>query len=159
MASLEVSVDGHVAAPASVVYGILADYHDKHLRVLPPSHFSDFVVEAGGAGAGTVFRFSTHALGQTRPMRVEVSEPEPGRLLVERELPHGTVTTFRVEPSGSGSRVTITTVWEKTGVGALVDRLVTVPVMQRIYEKEMDLLRALAPAEEVRARVRLQRHA
>ena len=153
MAHLEVSVSAHVEAPPAVVYGIFADYREKHPRVLPPAHFSGLVVEEGGVGAGTVVRFDTHALGQTRTMRVVVSEPEPGRRLMEHELPGGTVTTFLVEPAGAASQVTITTVWEKTGFGALVDRFVAVPVMQKVYAKEMRLLQEVAPAEAVRERL------
>lgn len=151
MAHLTVSASGFVAAPPAVVYGLFADYHAKHPRVLPPDHFSDLVVEEGGIGAGTVFRVKTQALGQTRALRMAVSEPEPGRILVERELtegmPGGLTTTFRVEPAAGGSQVTITTEWEKAGLGGLVDRLVAGPVMRWIYGKEMALVAEVARAE------------
>ena len=151
MARLEVSARTHVAAPPAVVYGIFADYHVKHPSVLPPGHLFDLVVEEGGTGAGTVFRIKTQALGQTRALRAVVSEPEPGRVLVERELPEGKpggiTTTFRVEPAAGGSQVTITTEWTRAGLGGLVDRLLTVPAMRRIYEKEMALVAQVARAE------------
>ena len=40
----------------------LADMRDHHPRFLPPA-FSDFQVESGGVGAGTVTRFKIRPAG------------------------------------------------------------------------------------------------
>ena len=56
-------------------------------------------MEQGGIGAGTVIRFQMSALGQKRTLRAEITEPEPGRVLVETYLDsNGAVTTFTVDP-------------------------------------------------------------
>lgn len=54
MGTVEASAERTIDAPAEQVYGYLADTH-HHPRFLPPA-FSDFTVEEGGAGAGTVIR-------------------------------------------------------------------------------------------------------
>src|SRR5438045_3283999 len=83
------------AAPEKL-YAIIADYHEGHPRILP-KQFSGLKVEKGGVGAGTVIRFQMRAFGATRNFRGEVTEPEPGRVLVETYLePNPSVTTFRV---------------------------------------------------------------
>ncbi len=69
-------------APADTVYRYLADMRGHHPRFLPPA-FSDFQVESGGVGAGTVTRRKLTAGGRTRECRMEVAEPEPGRVLTE----------------------------------------------------------------------------
>jgi len=92
MASAERVID----APSDEVYGYLADMH-QHSRFLPPA-FSDFQVEQGGVGAGTVTRFKVTAGGRTRSYHMQVSEPTPGQTLVETDIDSSLVTTFTVEP-------------------------------------------------------------
>lgn len=54
-----------IAAPASDVYRILADYRDGHKRILPPQFFGRLDLLAGGRGAGTKIRFEMKAFGRT----------------------------------------------------------------------------------------------
>jgi hypothetical protein len=91
------------------VYALIANYHDGHPRIVP-KQFSSLVVEQGGIGAGTVIRFSMSVFGRKLTFRAAVSEPEPGRVLVETDLDaNGAVTTFTVDqgPAPADSRVTI----------------------------------------------------
>jgi hypothetical protein len=53
---------------------------EHHPRFLPPA-FSDFRVESGAVGAGTITRFKLTAGRRTREYRMQVAEPEPGRVL------------------------------------------------------------------------------
>lgn len=71
-----------------------------------------------------------------------VSEPEPGRLLAERDLETGTVTTFLVEPAGSGqvSRVTIETIWDRSGLAGWVERCLAPTFLERVYAEELSNL-------------------
>ena len=80
MSRLEASAERPVDAPAATVYSYIADMREHHPRFLPPA-FSEFEVESGGVGAGTVTRFKLTAGGRTRDYRTEVAEPEPGRVL------------------------------------------------------------------------------
>ena len=64
MAERRVAAERHIGAPAEHVYRLLTDFRAHHPRVLPPA-FSDFTVEQGGVGAGTVHSFRLTAGGST----------------------------------------------------------------------------------------------
>lgn len=131
-----------LAAPPEVVYGIIADYHEGHPSILPPRWFTHLHVEQGGKGAGTVIRFGLKMGGKAQEMRAEIGEPEPGRVLVERELGgRGIVTTFTVDPAGAGrTRVTIRTTYRAPGVAGFIERLLAPALLKRVYREELALL-------------------
>ena len=108
MSEIHAEVTKVIEAPPEAVYAVIADYNESHPAILPKHVFSGLVVEQGGIGAGTVARVTMAALGTKQELRVTVSEPEPGRVLVESGS--GLTTTFTVEPAGAGgsSQVTIT---------------------------------------------------
>jgi hypothetical protein len=134
-----------IDAPAATLYAIVADYHQGHPSILPKG-FSDLQVEQGGVGASTVIRFRTTAMGQTREWHGTVSEPEPGRVLVEA-YDTGEVTTFTFEPLDEGrTRVTFTTEWSKGGLKGWVERLLAPRMMRRMYAEEMNNLARVAGA-------------
>lgn len=140
MAHVHAEQEAVIAAPADVVYGILADYHQHHPHVLPKQYFSDLTVEEGGQGAGTTFRVRTHALGVEHAYHMRVTEPEPGRVLAETDIDSGLVTTFTVTPTNDGThaRVRIATDWETSpGLAGIIEKLLTPMVMRRIYAKEL----------------------
>ena len=139
---------GRIQAGASAVidgrpeeiYDILSDYKTKHPKILPKEHFKDLVVEAGGEGAGTVIRFKTIAAGRERPYRMEISEPEPGRVLVESDKSSNTVTTFTVTPVSEGrqSQVQIITEFDASpGIAGFFERMLSPRLLKGIYEKEL----------------------
>ncbi len=132
-----------IAAPATVCYDILADYREGHPSILPKPWFGPLTVESGGVGAGTRIRFEMTVLGRTRVGRAVVSEPVPGRVLVETDEQSGVVTTFTVEPVGSdGARVTFATEMRSQGGGfrAAIERLLVPRLLRPIYEAELALL-------------------
>src|SRR5579885_1306861 len=92
-----------IDAPAPAAYAVIADYRDGHPHILPRPPFVSLDVEEGGVGAGTVIRFRMRMLGTTREMRATVTEPEPGRVLVESDAAGDVVTTFTVDPVGGGT--------------------------------------------------------
>src|SRR5262245_29614006 len=117
MPVLRVIASRTVAAPAALVYGILADYREGHPSILPPRYFEDFRVEAGGQGAGTRIRFTMRSYGNRVACQADVSEPEPGRVLVETDAKTGTTTRFVVEPvDPNRSRVMFETDYHTAGV-------------------------------------------
>jgi hypothetical protein len=143
-----VSAVAQIDAPPRLVYDIIADYRNGHPSILPPQ-FLDLTVEQGGVGDGTVIRFDVRVLGRTQRFRGVVTEPEPGRVLVERYTePAPSVTTFTVVPdrSADAARVTITTELktEHTGVLGAIERFVSVRVMQKMYAEELARLEARA---------------
>ena len=146
MARNVVSIEAAVDAPAETVYRCIADMHD-HARFLPPA-FSDFTIESGGVGAGTITRFTMTAGGRTREYRMQVAEPEPGRVLTESDMNSTAVTTFTVDPQGSTSRVKISTAWDGAGgIGGVFERMFAPRVLRGIYADELKRLDAYARAQ------------
>ena len=144
MSRVEASAERQMEASATNVYGYIADMVEHHPRFLPDA-FSGFQVESGGIGAGTVIRFNLTAGGRTRAYHNVVDEPEPGRVLRESDTNSSAVTTFTVDPSGSGCTVRISTSWEgAAGVGGFFERLFAPRVMQRIYADELERLNTYA---------------
>jgi Polyketide cyclase / dehydrase and lipid transport len=144
MARILISAERPVEAPAETVYGYIADMREHHPRFLPPA-FSDFRVEAGGVGAGTVTRFKVTAGGRTREYQMKVAEPEPGRVLTESDTGSSAVTTFTVSPQGGASLVQISTTWDGAhGIGGFFERMFAPRVMRAIYTDELSRLDAYA---------------
>jgi|SRR5271165_5599575 len=145
MGTIRVTAARTVDASAEIVYGYLADMR-LHPRFLPPA-FSDFEIESGGVGAGTFTRFKVTAGGRSREYRMQVAEPEPGRVLTESDTNSSLVTTFTVTPEGGTSRVVISTTWDGArGVGGFFERLFAPRVMRSIYADELERLNAYASA-------------
>jgi hypothetical protein len=138
-----------VHAPADRVYDLIADYRNGHPRIVPPKYFRNLVVERGGRGAGTVITYDMKLFGQFRTSRASVTEPVPGRELVETVEGEDIVTTFRVDPAGAAaSYVTIsTTVPTRGGItGALKRRLVRA-LLAPVYRDELALIDRVAKAD------------
>lgn len=146
MGTIQVTSEQAVGAPAETVYSYLADMRTHHPRFLPPA-FSDFEVESGGVGAGTVIRFAITAGGRTRRYRMQVAEPEPGRVLTESDTASSLVTTFTVSPHGESSVVRIASSWDGAGgVGGFFERLFAPPALRGILADELKRLDAYARA-------------
>jgi hypothetical protein len=143
MGTIKVTAKRDIAAPADVLYGYIADNREHHPNFLPEA-FSNFQVESGGVGAGTITRFRMTAGTRTREYRMAVAEPEPGRVLTESDTASSLVTTFTVSPRGPGAQVEIATTWEGAGgVGGFFERLFAPLGLRRIYGEVLD---RLAPA-------------
>jgi hypothetical protein len=54
--------------------------------ILPKPYFTKLEVEQGGMGAGTIIRIHMRVFGAERILRQRVSEPDPGRILVEQDM-------------------------------------------------------------------------
>jgi len=144
MATIQVSAEGTVRAPADTVYSYLADMREHHPHFLPAA-FSGFEVESGGVGAGTVIRYTMTTSGRTRAFRMEIAEPEPGRMLTESDTGSSLVTTFTVIPQGSSSLVRISSRWEGSGgVGGFFERLFAPRALRGIFGDELQRLDAYA---------------
>jgi hypothetical protein len=141
-----VEAAAQVEAPADVVYALIADYRKGHPHILPRKYFEWLEVEQGGRGAGTVIRFQMRVLGQSRVLRAVVTEPDPGRVLVETDTGgDGPVTTFTVEPTGGGAHVNIHT--ELTAAGGplgVLERFVLKRILRRVFRCELEQLGRVA---------------
>jgi hypothetical protein len=146
MGTIEVSNERAVGAPAEIVYSYLADFRNHHPRFLPPA-FSDFAVEAGGIGAGTIITYTLTAGGRTRRYRAEVAEPEPGRVLTESDTTSTAVTTFTVTPHGETCSVRIGTTWQGAGgVGGFFERMFAPRALRGLFADELGRLDSYATA-------------
>ena len=144
MARIAVSAEGTVEAPADTVYRYIADMREHHPQFLPPA-FSDFRVESGGVGAGTILRYKLTAGGRTREYRTKIAEPEPGRVLTESDTGSSLVTTTTVTPRDGASLVQISTTWDGAGgIGGFFERTFAPRAMRAIYADELERLNAYA---------------
>ena len=140
MSKVHVAVERLVDAPAEDVYRFVADMRAHHPRFLPPA-FSDFEVESGGVGAGTLTHFVVTAGGRRRQYHMQVAEPEPGRVLTESDTGSSLVTTWTVTPEAGRSRVGLASTWDGAGgIGGVFERLFAPGVLRGIYGDTLDRL-------------------
>jgi hypothetical protein len=123
MAQLTITEEGKIGAPADRVYTYIADMRKHHHHFLP-ANFSDFTVEEGGFGEGTVFRTKITFAGRSQILRMRVAEPTPGRVMTESNLLTPMVTIWTIIPDGAHCRVHLETKWDTArGFRGLLERL------------------------------------
>ncbi len=149
MGQIRVKATEVIDARPEDVYSTIADYRKAHPRILPKENLYDLQVEEGGYGAGTVIKFKSRILGVEQSFHHRVSEPEPGRVLVEQDIDavQNVTTTFTVIPveDGKKSKVEIsTTMIASPGFRGIAERVVLSIFNPRIYRKELKLLEAVA---------------
>ena len=134
------------ASPADI-YNLIADYRDGHRRIVPPRAFLWLAVEEGGVGAGTKIRFAMRVLGMTREALGVVTEPEPGRLLVETYPETGDVTSFRVTPAaadGESDVVIATDLKTRGGIGGKIQASMAGRLLRPLYDEELQRIADIA---------------
>jgi len=85
-------------------------------------------------------RVGMKVMGVEAHYRMTVTEPEPGRVLMEADESAGVITTFTVDPlkSGAHTRLTIaTSMRTNSGISGLLERLFTPMISRRINKKEL----------------------
>jgi hypothetical protein len=137
-----------INAPPEIIYNIIADYLNGHPYILPKEYFRYIEVEEGGFGAGTIVNFEMRLLGQTKSFRSLITEPEPGRLLVETDINSKTLTSFQVVPYGNGHQTRLTIATELKGRN-IVEEFIAKYLLQKVYSEELELVADLA---ELRSR-------
>jgi Polyketide cyclase / dehydrase and lipid transport len=144
------SAERLIEAPPDVVYRCIADYRQHHRPggFLPPA-FSNMHILNGGVGAGTIIRFSVRLAGRTRTITQHVTEPQPGRVLVESD--NSLRTVFTVQPEGNTSRVRFDTRMQAPGLEGLVNRLFAPALMKSLYADELRRLEEYARAQTLAA--------
>lgn len=142
MGHIHVEVERVIDATPAEVYDFLIDYTQKHPTILT-SHFLDYGVEKGGKGAGTAIHFRLHVGGRERPYHMEITEPDPGRVLRERDTDSTLVTTWTVDPGPIPvqSRVKVETEWEgASGMGGFFERTFAPMGLRGIYTEMLNRL-------------------
>ncbi len=146
MSSNKFSVSAKINSSSKVVYAIIADYRDAHPKILPKPPFVSLIVEQGGIGAGTIVRVQMKVMGKLQTFRTVVTEPEPGRVLVETN-DTGYITTFTVEPidDGKNSFVTFTTgIPDSSGLLKKLEFRLTKLLLTPVYKQELENLAQFA---------------
>jgi hypothetical protein len=149
MGQIKVKAAAVLDARPEDVYAAIADYRHGHPNIVPKENIYDLQVERGGYGAGTIIRFKVKVLGVEQSMYQRVSEPEPGRVLVEQDIDsvQNAITTFMVDPieNDQRSHVEISTVMNTSpGFRGFVERIIVPIVNPQMYRKELKLLEAFA---------------
>jgi hypothetical protein len=140
------SVSSLIPVPPKVVYGIIADYKSSHPQILPKPPFVSLTVEQGGIGAGTVLLVQMKVMGKLRAFKTIVTEPEPGRVLVETN-DTGYITTFTVDPKNEGKHSYVTFTTEINNNLSLLKKIeffFTKQYLPLVYKKELENLSDLA---------------
>lgn len=122
------------------LYAVVSDYHVGHPAIVPKAYFTELTVEEGGVGAGTIVRVRGQVFGQEFRLRQLVTEPEPGRLLVETDTETGQESSFRFEPLNGGkqTRVTIAAKFPPSpGFKGFMERLLNPPISRRMFQQEL----------------------
>jgi hypothetical protein len=136
-----------IGAASPVIHGIIADYRDGHRRIVSPKAFLWLAVDKGGTGAGTEIRFAMRAFGKVRTTRGVVTEPEPGRVLVETYPDTGDVTTFVIDPrpGANETRVTIKTdLHVRDGLAGRLEGFLAERFLLPHYDEELERLAHIA---------------
>jgi polyketide cyclase/dehydrase/lipid transport protein len=122
------------------VYAVLRDYRVGHPAIIPRPPFTDLTVEKGGVGTGTIVHSDMVVWGRKFHYRQEVTEPEPGHILVETSTDQDQGTKFILEPlnNGTQTRLTISSYMPgHSGMYGWLERVMTVPSARGIYQKEL----------------------
>jgi len=138
-----VTASARIHGSPECIYATIADYRNGHPRILP-KEFSGLTVERGGTGDGTIIRFKMRVFGRTKTFRAAITEPEPGRVLVETDLDtNGAVTTFTVNPGPVQVTADVTIATElpvRAGILGVIERALSTRFLRPIYARELVLL-------------------
>ena len=138
-----------VDAPAERVYAFLADFQNEHPTIFPPN-FSNYRVEQGGIGTGTVISYRFRAGNRQRDYRMNIEADEAAGRIVEHDQGSSLTTKWNLAPQDGGARtrVELESSWEgASGIGGFFERTFAPRVLRRMYDDELSrLARALAPA-------------
>ncbi|HEX3722553.1 MAG TPA: SRPBCC family protein [Nitrolancea sp.] len=139
MSRAQVAEERMIDAPAEKIYDCIADYRQHHPRFLPPA-FSNFIIEEGGYGAGTIVSFDLKLANQIQHIRQRVEEPTPGSVLVEQTLDVPHTTTFSLRPDGARTLVRMEAVRETHGLRGIMERMLMPRMLAPLFRQELKLL-------------------
>jgi hypothetical protein len=149
MAHYNVSASALIPARPETIYALIADYKNGHPRIIPKPYFLSLNVEQGGYGEGTLIDFQMKIMGRIQSFHSVITEPAPGRILVETDQNTGAATKFSVEPGTDGKQsfVTITTALPvANGIAGKIQGWFFARLLHPIYVKELEQLTAVAVA-------------
>ncbi|MCZ4653057.1 SRPBCC family protein [Gordonia amicalis] len=140
MGQVSASQSIDITATPDAVIGALADYDDVRPAILP-AQYRDYKVISGGNGDGTVVHWILQATSK-RQRDVQATVSVTPDTVTERDANSTMVTTYKVAPSGSGSRVTTTTTWNGAGgIGGFFEKTFAPKGLNRIQAEVLGNLK------------------
>ena len=138
MATVTARATKAVDASPDQVLAFLRDYRESRPRILT-ENYSQYRVESGGQGQGTVIGYHFAAGGRERDYRLSVEEEAGG--LVERDQLSSFISRWTVTPNGSGAEVTLESSWQGAGgIGGFFERTFAPTGLRRIYAQMLEKL-------------------
>lgn len=134
MATVTATAETAIPLPPARVLAALADYETVRPAILP-ANYSDYAVQTGGTGAGTVVAWKLQATKKRiRDVVADITTTED--TVVEGDRNSSMVTVFRVTPAATGSTVTATTTWNGSGgIGGFFERIFAPLGLRRIHSE------------------------
>jgi hypothetical protein len=132
MPQVTATTEATLPVPPEAALAALADYRETRPAVLS-ERYTDYAVTEGGEGTGTVVTWRLHATEKrVRHVVADVTVDATG--VTETDRNSSLVTRYAVSPSGSGSRVVVTSSWDgATGIGGFFERTFAPKGLQRVY--------------------------
>lgn len=134
MGQVTATAEATIAAAPEQVLAALSDYTTVRPAILT-RHYTDYAVQEGGTGAGTVVAWKLHATEKrTRDVAADVLTTSSS--VTESDRNSSMVTTYQVSPSGSGAQVVVTTTWTgASGIGGFFERIFAPKGLRAIHEE------------------------
>lgn len=139
----KIAVSKTIPARPALVHAVIADYRVGHQAILPRPYFQELIIEKGGQGAGTELIIHMEVMGDKLSYHQVVEEPEPGHILIERELDKAQFTRFTFEPrqNGQATELTIYTEYElPKGISGWIEGIMARLFLNNLYKKELQNL-------------------
>lgn len=139
MATVTARASRALDAPTDRVMAFLRDYQARP-QILT-ENYTAYRVESQGEGGGTLISYHFAAGGRERDYRLQVEETDGA--LHERDQLSSFVSTWMVEPAGTGSRVTLEASWQGgSGIGGFFEGIFAPMGLRRIYSQVLERLAA-----------------
>lgn len=133
MAQVTATTQTTVAAAPAETVAALADYATVRPAILT-DRYTDYAVESGGVGTGTVATWRLHAT-EKRIRHVVADVTVDATSVTEKDRNSSLVTTYAVTPAGTGSTVVVTTTWDGAGgIGGFFEKTFAPKGLARIHD-------------------------
>lgn len=141
MSKVTATTQTTVSAPPATTLAALADYRETRPAILT-DRFTDYAVQSGGEGAGTVVHWKLHATEKrVRDVLADVTTDASG--VTETDRNSSLVTRYAVTPDAAGSTVVVTTTWDGAGgIGGFFERTFAPRGLARIHDEVLANLAA-----------------
>jgi len=141
MPQVTATTEATLPVPPAEALAALEDYRETRPAILG-ERYTDYAVQAGGEGAGTVVTWRLHAT-EKRVRHVVADVTTDGSGVTETDRNSSLVTRYAVSAAGTGTRVVVTSTWDgATGIGGFFERTFAPRGLARIHDEVLANLAA-----------------